>query len=240
MKKVNGSAVSQKKGALYSGVNQFEAKAACQALGDGFELITNDQWQNIARNIAYNAKNWSYSEPFQGQLSIGFSEGTGFEAPLEAGEDHDGCYGTKRNCTFAVFSSHRRTHILTNEEVIWDFSGNLCEWTSSSNAGLVKNTPNNFLSLIRKHDVIRHFSIEEACDDPENAPYCGYGFLWSAIGPDNKRLKPHLYVTNGGIIRGGCNPRSYLSGVFAANYSFTPDRKFNIVGFRCTYSPPTK
>jgi len=40
-------------------INQTEAIAACQSMGVGYHLITNDEWMTLARNIESNGKNWS-------------------------------------------------------------------------------------------------------------------------------------------------------------------------------------
>lgn len=40
-------------------INQAEAIDACMSMGNGYHLITNDEWMTIARNIEANPSNWS-------------------------------------------------------------------------------------------------------------------------------------------------------------------------------------
>lgn len=40
-------------------INQAEAIAACQSMGSGYHLITNNEWMTIARSIEANPTNWS-------------------------------------------------------------------------------------------------------------------------------------------------------------------------------------
>lgn len=40
-------------------INQTEAIAACQSMGSGYHLITNDEWMTIARSIEVNPVNWN-------------------------------------------------------------------------------------------------------------------------------------------------------------------------------------
>lgn len=47
----------------------------CQALGAGFDLMTNAQWQTIARNIENVASNWSGGTPGNGEINHGHADG---------------------------------------------------------------------------------------------------------------------------------------------------------------------
>ena len=48
-------------------------------------------------------------------------------------DDNDPCFGiTGANCI--GWNSRKRTHSLSNGEVIWDLSGNLYEWTTYNDA----------------------------------------------------------------------------------------------------------
>jgi hypothetical protein len=40
-------------------MNQSEAIAACKSLGQGYHLVTNNEWMTIARNIESQGENWS-------------------------------------------------------------------------------------------------------------------------------------------------------------------------------------
>ena len=54
-------------------INQAEAIAACQSMGRGYHLITNNQWMTIGRSIEANPANWSSGTIGVGSLSNGVS-----------------------------------------------------------------------------------------------------------------------------------------------------------------------
>ena len=49
---------------------------------------------------------------------------------LAASTDSDACSGTGQSCSDISWDSQKRTHTLSNGEVIWDMAGNVWEWTS--------------------------------------------------------------------------------------------------------------
>jgi hypothetical protein len=221
MRKVKGLAISQPKGELWERVTQNEAIKACRSLGPGYDLISNWQWQNIARNIAYNPLNWSSLNVFKGELSRGHSDNLP-PVGLEADRDENSCFQTNNFCNAYFFSDQRRTHQLSNHEIIWDFAGNLCEWTLSINTKI--RLKNKFISEYNNSQLTYMYSIEEKCEKPNEPPYCGYGFGWQD------------YKLGGAIGRSGCYMKNYLSGVFAAGHDYGSDVKFRKgVGFRCVY-----
>lgn len=52
-------AESRPDGTPWIGMTMLQAKAECEALGQGYSLITNSEWMAIARDIESVAKNWS-------------------------------------------------------------------------------------------------------------------------------------------------------------------------------------
>ena len=133
-----------------------EAQVSCQELGqelnseDNFgeyDLIKNDEWQTLARNIELVGDNWGDGSVGSTKgLTRGYStiEDTGTIEGLEASrEDNQSCEGLpiydetipgydfskslSGECDSFGYS-RRRTHHLSNREVIWDLAGNLCEW----------------------------------------------------------------------------------------------------------------
>ena len=57
-KNVGGVATSQASSSPWAYITQYDATMKCRSLGDGFNLISNDQWMTIATNIANQASNW--------------------------------------------------------------------------------------------------------------------------------------------------------------------------------------
>ena len=104
-----------------------DAIKACEAMGENYHLITNDQWQTMVRNIEMVERNWS-----EGKIGEKLSQGHSDNAPtqsLEAARNDDsGCYGTGQNCNGGTWNQQRRTHTLSNGYVVWDVAGNVSEW----------------------------------------------------------------------------------------------------------------
>ena len=114
------------------GAGQAGATTACAQI-PGAQLISNDQWMTLATNIALQPINWSTGSVGEGELN----RGHGFALPgitlAASSDDNDPCFGiTGANCI--GWNSRKRTHSLSNGEVIWDLSGNLYEWTTYNDA----------------------------------------------------------------------------------------------------------
>ena len=165
-----------------------EAQINCQGLGSDsygtYDLIRNNEWQSLARNMELVGTNW-------GSGFVGATDGlnrghsTVLEDVdvngLEASEDDDkSCYGlkiydnsqyipiTSLKLNIGVDSSldpnsplgggkclnpwhsRRRTHNLSNGEVVWDLAGNLCEWIKEdlSDEHQATVTSNIYLSML--------------------------------------------------------------------------------------------
>jgi len=111
-------AESRADGTPWIGLTMSEAKQACEALGEGYSLITNSEWMAIAQNIELCEKNWSdgkthKTDQTEAMLNVGnvcrygnrgtsarIAEGKGMEyfgeGVLEASSnDSLGCFGYK-------------------------------------------------------------------------------------------------------------------------------------------------
>jgi len=145
-------AESRATGIPWQNMNQKQACRECEEMGDGYGLINTAEWMTIARNIESVGKNWSDGVahpdgPITAKLNMGHTcrsgmmgvdcrnDGqpySGMGLPASA-NDADGCFGyVKGDYEQAApalnaqgWNLYRRTHYLTNGEVIWDFSGNL-------------------------------------------------------------------------------------------------------------------
>ena len=54
------------------------AIAACQSMGAGYHLITNNEWMTIARNIEQQGDNWNTGIVGSGGIYRGITSGTGY------------------------------------------------------------------------------------------------------------------------------------------------------------------
>jgi hypothetical protein len=123
--------LSAPEGAPWTNITQADATAACSSLGPNYRLISNTQWQTIARNVENVAYNWSSGTAGVGVIAKGHSDN---DPPkkLEASADFAAYFGTgnSSNDTPGAGWEQRRTLMLSNGEVLWDFSGNVRHWMS--------------------------------------------------------------------------------------------------------------
>ena len=124
-------------GAPYTNIDRDAAIKKCTSLGSSHDLISNTQWQFLARNIYSVTDNWSNGRVGSGQLNQGHSDGTPDNALAANINDTSPCEGTgNSNCdthSHADFSQ-KRTHTLSNGEVVWDVAGNVWEWVKDDNS----------------------------------------------------------------------------------------------------------
>ena len=143
MKNKNGhdEAISEQRGIPWVEINRDDAITQCENIGSGYDLITNSEWQTVARNIEQVASNWYENRiGSKGGLNRGYSFQKGVSSrgllPLEASDDDNGCYGTEGYCRGDTWHINRRTHFLSNNRilwVLWDIAGNAWEWVKDDN-----------------------------------------------------------------------------------------------------------
>lgn len=219
--------VSTAQGYPLANISQTTSIAACEALGTGYHLITNNEWMTIARNIEKRASNWSTGVVGSAHLYRGHTDNSPANA-LEAGSDSDDYTGTDNTSP----SEQRRTHVLSNGEVIWDLSGNLWEWT------------NNTITETDQPD-----SAASSLVWSEFSALTGYGTLiYDQLRPSNPAWTSSQSVgriyhcsncsssTVRGFLRGGAWNYSSHAGVFTMNLSSGPSLTHNGVGLRCALS----
>jgi len=227
MKERGGKAASRAAGKPWMQVSRDQAVALCAALGPGYALISNDEWQTIARDIEAVGANWSSGQPGSGSLNIGnFSTELGGTIPDDpcATEGfpprHPGC----RRGDSPDFP-RKRDHLLSSGEVIWDMGGNTGEWTSTSVGEAV---PGDFRGrpCSAPEPYRRHFgsagSYPGRCDEDENS--LGLGYIEGSGG---------LVIFRGGGSGMEGGDWATCPGVFYANTNSFWDASKPGPGFRC-------
>jgi hypothetical protein len=107
-------------------ISQTDAITACT--GSGARLISNAEWMTITRNIEGVASNWIGGSVGSGALWRGHTDGTQDTALVANADDSLGYEGTGNTAP----SIERRTHTLSNGQVIWDLSANTHEGTNDT------------------------------------------------------------------------------------------------------------
>lgn len=219
-----GAAVSQASGAPWVSILRATARASCQALGPRYDLISNDQWQTIARNLVEVNANWSGGAVGNGLLSRGHSDNSPASALAASADDNDSCSGTGQTCSSSTWDAQKRTFTLSTGSILWDFAGNVAEWVTNDNdtvpgtATYVVNFPAGDIRQTRYGA-----QTTTTCATAGTSPYCNLGYIYSG--------------TNGGVYRGGYWGNGTESGIFTSNLNANPNLTTTIAGFRCVYIP---
>ena len=205
------------KGTLITKVTEEQAKQFCTENGIGYYLITNEEWQTIARHIESVEVNWSEGTTDiknGNRLNIGNTKGA-------QNDGDDGEVDDKR------WDYHKRSHKLPNNQYIWDFSGNLSEIVDSDDVdisnlstydGYIYNIPSELEGFFGPR---RNYSILD-----ERERIYGYG----GIG----YMRGNRY--SGTILRGTNTTRA--GGIFSTDTTTDSNRTSRTtVGFRCVYRP---
>ena len=234
------NALSRASGTPYVDVTRNEAITKCQQLGSGYDLITNDEWQTIARNIERVALNWELAQIGSvGGLSRGHSDDSPSNTLAASSDDDQGCFETGQTCDSRTWNAQKRNHIISNSSVIWDFSGNVWEWVKDNNgsnyganAYISQVTPtshNNLFSLSGGTTTTLRTAksqfgpIRDHADlNSGNRGGLGFGILNSGAGA----------VARGGDWSDGVN-----AGAFAVILNRPISNRYNDVGFRCVFRP---
>ena len=223
------AATTQAAGIPQVSINQTNAITACSLNGAGYGLINNAEWMTIARNIEGQLSNWTTGTAAStaigtGGLYRGHSDGTP-DTALEAGADNDGYIGTGNS----GFSIERRTHTLSNGEVIWDLGGNVWEWTSDTILGKDQPTGSTPGFNWRQYTAITNYgTLSYDLIRPSNNTWNStqnMGQIYSDGTSTNN--------TSHAFLRGGSWSYTTLAGVFTLSLSGAPSGSSGLIGFRC-------
>lgn len=218
-----GTAVSTAAGLPWVMIDRPTARGQCQALGSGYDMISNDQWQTIARNIASVASNWSTGIVSSGELNRGNSDNDPGIALAAVMDDNDPCNGTNDTCTASTWNGQRRTHVLSNGNTIWDFSGNVYSWLTNNSSS--SNGANGYMSTMSGGDIRQtRYGPSAFCEAPSVSPYCGMG---------NGVFFGITYA----VARGGYWSSDLAAGVFNTRLSYDATTTNTFIGFRCVFVP---
>ena len=228
------SPIATYEGTPWVSINQLDASTECESLGEGYHLITNDEWMTIATNIADQGENWNQGivptgDPTGHILARGHSDGSpSTRCPASSDDELNVVEG---DCTAKASENddflEQRTHILSNGEVIWDLGGNAWEWTSYFN-----NQDKPTASSPRWGEYTQPVLGSETMPITDLIPQIAVDNNWNS----NQGIGQYISGVNGSggaLYRGGQMNDFALSGIFTAvlnGLATTTDLRR---GFRC-------
>lgn len=196
----------------WTGLTRSQATGRCQTGGyPQYNLISNNQWQVLANNLADHPTNWVSEVSYS---SLGMKSGVYASSGPQASTG--GLRGSGKG---------ERVLLLPNQSEIWDVSGNVAEWTSDT-AALVPtgSAATNFISIM----LPSLFSPLTNCAGAGASPFCGYGKYTTSVS-DGFAVRGGSYLDDGNTIgifavEGRDGSTSSMSGALD-------------IGFRCVYNP---
>ena len=204
----------------------------CAAVGPNYRLMSNTQWQTVARNAESVAANWSGNAVGSVVMARGHTDNSPSGALENAADEHP-YFGTGNSgeawntlgATPAAGTEQKRTHTLSNGDVVWDFAGNVWQWVSDRYSYLGANE----IKEAEFSDTTIFPTASPAINRLLGAPLGLYtsaqniGRFDGGSGDKVRRGAPWDKGTNAGLFSSLLSPGDSNSG--------------NNVGFRCVFLP---
>lgn len=224
-KNVGGVATSQASGTPWVSISQTNAITAASDACDACHLITEAEWLTIAHDVLNVASNWTGGSVGSGSLYRGHSDKNPASALAASSSDSNGYEGTGNSAP----SQQRRTLTLSNGEVIWDFAGNVYEWTSGQTSG-AGNQPGG------SGYTWREWSAVSGTGSLTPNPFPGFGTQaassWTSSHGIGRLLSNSSDTSLRGFLRGGSWLAGSHGGVFALYLGNSPSSAYSSIGFR--------
>jgi hypothetical protein len=214
-------------------ISQNTALAACRNLGPGYALINNAEWMTIAANVANVASNWSGNAVGSGALNRGHSDNDPAIA-LAASTDSSACSGTNQTCSDTSWNDQRRTHKLSNNNVIWDLAGNVWEWVDYNN---YEDKPSAAAAWAEYTAVSSSTTMAKTSLVPTKAQKSWWTDTWNGATNGIGQYYAGTNGSGGALLRGGNWSSAAIAGVFTAILNNGPSLTFTDIGFRCVFRP---
>lgn len=211
-------------------ITQQAAINACASIWDGYHLITNDQWMTIARNIEANEKNWSWRSITDGLIynwvswdSTRWCNRTGWNTEPRA-------YATLTGPWADETCNSRRSHALSNGQLIWDFAGNVYEQVNKANN---KDGVNHWLdqTTIAGSTNNSGWDDDGIYDLEDMEKYGAATFVGVANGVGN--VTRAGWVSNNVFYRWAAASHVQNTGIYTIMLWFSSANFNRDVGFRC-------
>lgn len=228
-KNVGGKAASQAGGAPYVNISRDQAATAAANACAGCRLVSEAEWLTVAHNLANVAGNWSGGAPGSGYIYRGHSDNSPSGAQAAGTDDSNGYFGTGN-----ASGNQRRTLRLNNGEVIWDFAGNVAEWTSATVSG-AGNQPGLSGYAFREWNAVEGTGTLSPNPFPSSATPAASG--WTSVNGLGRVHSSNSESASRGFIRGGNWADNSNAGLFALGLDNDPANERAWIGFRIVFVP---
>jgi hypothetical protein len=222
-------ALSVAEGLPWTCIEFPDARSSCAQLTDAdtsYRLITNAQWQSIARNVESVSDNWTPGGVLR-QGAIGL--------PCAA-DDAQACYDSGDKVARTIDTNTIARHFLRNGEEIWDLSGNVWDTVDPKGDGSTLSytnaAPDGWLEI----DSPEAIAVYNGTPDLEEQDFRpredyspnfldhGLGMIYLFTGAQSNRI----------MARGGHFYQGRENGVFATFVGQQPNEIHPHIGFRCS------
>ena len=236
----------------WGAMNLATSISECASLGSEYHLVTNAEWMTVARNIESVPSNWSGGAIGNGHLNTGHSDGwanAGQDFLAASTDDNDACFGTNNpNCLNPLDNDYwqKRTHTLSNGEIIWDLAGNMNSWVDIDGAGgLISSNccgaPWAQYYQLNEQNSLDTYATMDLLDENGFLPL--HLATYGATDLDDLGLgilnKADSATSGRGIYRGGHFSETLewenRIGIFSAWQENLPTVSWNQQGFRCVH-----
>ncbi len=222
-----GNYVSESGGLPLVNVSQIGAVINTVFGSCGCSVISDAEWLTIAHNLANVPSNWTGGSVGSGTIYRGHTDNSPSTRLAASSDDDNGYYGTSN-----ASGNQRRTLTLSNGEVIWDFSGNVWEWTSSIMSG---NQPGGGGWAWREWNTINNTQLLS----PDPSPIFGNPAAedWNFSDGIGKLYSNNSYTSSRAFLRSGNWSDSNGYGLFSLALNRATNTGHGDAGFRLVVRP---
>lgn len=218
---------------------------ACQRLNiqegveDKYDLITNDEWQALAREIesqkSGDTNNWgtdSYGDTVLNHGNADSSPGQACDASNEYVETD--CANSGSETKF----EEKRTHYLASGEKIWDLAGNVVERLKDNSPANIGT--NDYASKITDSTHSGTYSLSGGLSETPRTVkelFGPSGDYTTSTNNNYAGIGHHVIDSSTALslLRGGRAGQLARSGIFRVNNYGTVSTGNSVTGFRCVY-----